>query len=520
MSSSTLRFQIDVAADKATEALKAVTAAVNEAGVKMRGSFSAVGPAVRAAGADIGGLGESVKRFAAEQRSEARTASFFVREIAQIVPISSQARDALTQFGGALVGGGVVGIGIAAASVGLSYLAEHFREVSEAAQRAAEANARAIDALQGRLEAVRRARMSPAEVEKESIDVLRMQMEGNNALIAGLEKRNALIRDQIKYLEYTPRELGENEQRIRQAREQNYQLERRIALGAETIRYHLENASAAKAEADAARAIADQVKRAADEARRLKKEMIDALAAPMRAGKGFLDALKERERKDAEAAKESVEAWEEAEAKKARAFQKTAAAYGAVLDTIASSFTSALMDMAFTEKTWGEASKEMLRSVLDAMLAQLQQLLVAKITAAFLEKGVKQGIAISEISANAGIAGSGAAASQAAIPFAGPELALAAMAATSEAVLGAMLPLASAAQGFDVPAGFNGLVNIHSREMVLPEQYADVIRRGGGGDVNITVPALDGRSVERVFLRNDNAIRRTLRRARRRGRPV
>jgi len=42
----------------------------------------------------------------------------------------------------------------------------------------------------------------------------------------------------------------------------------------------------------------------------------------------------------------------------------------------------------------------------------------------------------------------------------------------------------SAAKGYDVPAGVNPTTQLHQREMVLPEKYADVIRgldgRGGG----------------------------------------
>lgn len=78
------------------------------------------------------------------------------------------------------------------------------------------------------------------------------------------------------------------------------------------------------------------------------------------------------------------------------------------------------------------------------------------------------------------------------IPVVGPELGAAAAASTFAAVM-AFEGLASAAGGFDVPSlGPGGiLANIHSREMVLPERHADVIRnmadsRGSARPINAT----------------------------------
>lgn len=43
--------------------------------------------------------------------------------------------------------------------------------------------------------------------------------------------------------------------------------------------------------------------------------------------------------------------------------------------------------------------------------------------------------------------------------------------------LGAGLPTFTAAEGFDVPSGVNPITQLHEREMVLPSEHADVIRR-------------------------------------------
>lgn len=76
------------------------------------------------------------------------------------------------------------------------------------------------------------------------------------------------------------------------------------------------------------------------------------------------------------------------------------------------------------------------------------------------------------VGANAAQAGSGAAKAMAGIPYVGPILALAAMAAIFAAVMG----MASAEGGYDIPHGVNPMTQLHEEEMVLPKQFANVIR--------------------------------------------
>lgn len=93
--------------------------------------------------------------------------------------------------------------------------------------------------------------------------------------------------------------------------------------------------------------------------------------------------------------------------------------------------------------------------------------------------------ALGQISANAGVAGSAATASAAAIPLVGWAMAPEAGLAASMAAM-AFMPMASAAAGYDIPAGLNPIVQTHAREMILPAKHADVIRSladaGGGGE--------------------------------------
>lgn len=126
--------------------------------------------------------------------------------------------------------------------------------------------------------------------------------------------------------------------------------------------------------------------------------------------------------------------------------------------------------------------------------------------------------AFSDISASAARAGAAAFASTAAIPIIGPELA---PAAAAESYSGAMsfasgLSLASAARGFDIPAGVNPMTQLHEREMVLPAKYADPLREqleGGGGrgaGVSMNIYAMDGASVRRTLVDNSGEVRRAL----------
>lgn len=91
---------------------------------------------------------------------------------------------------------------------------------------------------------------------------------------------------------------------------------------------------------------------------------------------------------------------------------------------------------------------------------------------------------------NAIQAGTGAAASQAPIPVAGPYLALAAMGAIFAAVSAMGGRMKSARNGYDIPAGVNPITQLHEEEMVLPKEQANAIRDlagSGGGAQGVSV---------------------------------
>lgn len=126
--------------------------------------------------------------------------------------------------------------------------------------------------------------------------------------------------------------------------------------------------------------------------------------------------------------------------------------------------------------------RSMLQMVAGAVVDMLAKTAAQWVMDAITKKAIGSVSALSQITQNAGVAGSAAFAATAAIPVIGPGLAPEAAAA---AFAGAMsfAPSASAAGGYDIPAGLNPIVQTHAREMILPAKHADVIRSlaDGGG---------------------------------------
>jgi hypothetical protein len=148
----------------------------------------------------------------------------------------------------------------------------------------------------------------------------------------------------------------------------------------------------------------------------------------------------------------------------------------------------------------------------------------AKMAAKIIMEKIKMMIfgktaAMSEIATASGKAGANGVASWAAAPW--PiNIGAPAFGASMAAAAMAFAPVASAAGGFDIPAGLNPVTQLHAREMVLPAKQADVIRRMADGDgggsatggqpivINQTnnISALDGHSVRRVLEDNAGAV--------------
>jgi hypothetical protein len=127
---------------------------------------------------------------------------------------------------------------------------------------------------------------------------------------------------------------------------------------------------------------------------------------------------------------------------------------------------------------------------------------------------------IKDIAIKAYQAAAGAYAAIAAIPYVGPVLAPVAAAGALAAVIGIGSKIASAEGGYDIPAGVNPITQLHAQEMVLPAQYANVIRGmaeggnggggSGGGDLHVHVNAIDSKDMARALMDSKSGVYQAL----------
>lgn len=123
----------------------------------------------------------------------------------------------------------------------------------------------------------------------------------------------------------------------------------------------------------------------------------------------------------------------------------------------------------------------------------------------------KKTTAAATIPADAAMAAGAAAASVAAIPVVGWSMAPAVYAETMAMVMSG-LAVAAASGGFDIPSGVNPVTQLHQEEMVLPAHIANPLRQslaGGGignGGTNITINAVDAKSVKRLFEQHGSSL--------------
>lgn len=113
----------------------------------------------------------------------------------------------------------------------------------------------------------------------------------------------------------------------------------------------------------------------------------------------------------------------------------------------------------------------------------------------------------------AGLAAGEAAASVASIPYVGPAMAAAAYAETYALVMSGLTGFAVGS--WNVPGDM--VTKIHQGEMIVPAEFADSVRNGGGlggggGDVHFHVQAVDASSVKKLFQNNAAALSEVMRR--------
>lgn len=209
-----------------------------------------------------------------------------------------------------------------------------------------------------------------------------------------------------------------------------------------------------------------------------------------------------------------------------------------VFDTMKTSFSHALTSMLTGAQNWRQALNGIFKSVLNSfienMIVQPLMKTATKLlqetalyefffgakatmeTAAATKAAVTKGTETTAVAGgNAVQAGTGAAAAMASIPWVGPVLALAAMAAVFAAV--SSMASKSAAGGYDIPAGVNPMTQLHEEEMVLPREHANTIRRmsgedggssGGGGVTHnhFHISAMDAQSFRGYVKKNASSL--------------
>jgi hypothetical protein len=156
--------------------------------------------------------------------------------------------------------------------------------------------------------------------------------------------------------------------------------------------------------------------------------------------------------------------------------------------SIQSSLGNALSGIILQTQSVGSAIRSMFKSVTDSLVKMLVEMGLEQAKQFLMRKMMGKEAAVSDITAGAGAYAVNAMSSVAAIPLYGWAMAPGVGAEAFGTAMGYLGSVFSAASGFDIPAGLNPMTQLHSREMVLPEEHADTIRnlrRGGGGDVNV-----------------------------------
>jgi hypothetical protein len=138
---TTLRFSVEVAADQAEQALKAMSLAFNQAEVKAKASLMGMGKSAQAAKSGIEELKTSMGR-------SRETAMFFTQALGEFGPAGRTAQIALAGVGGAIMGGGGILLALSLAQAGVRLLVDVWEEDAKKAEEAAKAHKKAAEEAQ------------------------------------------------------------------------------------------------------------------------------------------------------------------------------------------------------------------------------------------------------------------------------------------------------------------------------------------------------------------------------------
>lgn len=153
---------------------------------------------------------------------------------------------------------------------------------------------------------------------------------------------------------------------------------------------------------------------------------------------------------------------------------------------IQSGMQNALQKMMTGQMTLAQGLKSIWTSVATSIAQVLAQMAAKNIATMLMQAAQGKAIRAKEIMADAKAAAAGAYKAVVGIPVVGPALAPVA----AGVAFGGVMAFASAAGGYDIPAGTNPITQLHAREMVLPADLSDRVRNmtgNGGGGVEVVV---------------------------------
>ena len=178
--------------------------------------------------------------------------------------------------------------------------------------------------------------------------------------------------------------------------------------------------------------------------------------------------------------------------------------------TIQSSLGNALTSIIMKTQTFGQALQGLFKTVTGSIVQMFVQMGIEQAKQFILSKIQGKAAAVSDITAAAGTYAVNAMSSVAAIPVTGWAMAPGVGAEAFATGMGYMGSIASAAKGWDIPAGLNPMTQLHEREMVLPAEHADTIRNmgkgGGGPQIHFNITAMDGKDVHRTLMKHQDKL--------------
>lgn len=489
-----LKFVVEVAANNATQTLQAIQTAVDQAGVKMKTTMLGLSDAARGAAGGHNSFEQSLKSLKTEMVQGDRTINFFANSLNKIVPATSAAGEGIRLLADGLVGGLGLGLAIQGIMAILSAFGESLKAAEEAEKKAAEASKKAADD-----------RYKAYEEADKKFRKLQFIRGGGTAEAFEAKEANASAEKDI-----TAAQKAVDQARFRLDSLRNSTTGARpnpIAL--ENARSQLEEAEKALAtiQATASRIVAVGASESEKAAGEMLKKALEAREAADRAwAENIENAIKPRGFESPGNTAPFVRSQEVREWMP----RSSMGGIGADLDKLTDQFNES------TRKRW-KADDRMLAEATkagDQIGKAFAQPIVSSLEDAFAQmitgqKNFNDSMKDLWKSLAGSLAKTAISMAFSFIPGIGPL----ASAGGLGGLLGGSVP--SAAGGWSVPKGWNGLAMIHEEEVVLDRQTKRALMNGGGGSVSVSISAVDAPSLVALMQNNPEAILGPIREARR-----